>query len=394
MHNIARKSLAAGLVILLASCSAYADIWSDIKNKVESVPIVGPVVKGGEDVVKTGLDGTKKGLEGLAKTAGGIAKCIGENCEQGKKDIQDGFTEIATGAVEVVVGGGVAVLTAANPVIGVLTFGAPSPLQGIAKFIYDTVSRWKGHPDCNPQEQMNRLMTVPKKTLGDGDRLAGVASTPAKYISSIFDGTGAWEPTGCDGSGIGIPIRDGQISTDGFWTVDLQLLDFDIQGLKATAGHFIRLEIIPGTPAHASASTQNPKPSDVIRFSGPMIWDKDKDSDHPNGHMEVHPYGELIFGVHAPTPPPTPPPPQTPVPPPTTSQLPTPTAGPSEYKVEKGNCLSKIAEHFYGDQRWPIVFCANRRKIKNPDLIYPGQEFRLPLPGEEGYGKKCLIPRQ
>jgi hypothetical protein len=74
------------------------------------------------------------------------------------------------------------------------------------------------------------------------------------------------------------------------------------------------------------------------------------------------------------------------------------TADKSAYEVAKGDCLAKIAEHFYGDQRWPVIFCSNRNdenkknRIKDPDLIYPGQQFRLPLPGEEGYRKRCLIP--
>jgi len=52
---------------------------------------------------------------------------------------------------------------------------------------------------------------------------------------------------------------------------------------------------------------------------------------------------------------------------------------PTYHVVEKGDCLWKIAEAEYGDPfRWPLIFWANRDKIKNPDLIYPKQQLRVP----------------
>jgi nucleoid-associated protein YgaU len=49
------------------------------------------------------------------------------------------------------------------------------------------------------------------------------------------------------------------------------------------------------------------------------------------------------------------------------------------YTVVKGDSLSKIAKRFYGDaQQWQKIYEANRDQIKNPDLIYPGQTFRIP----------------
>lgn len=54
------------------------------------------------------------------------------------------------------------------------------------------------------------------------------------------------------------------------------------------------------------------------------------------------------------------------------------TAGKS-YTVVKGDSLSKIAKRFYGDaQQWRKIYEANQDQIKNPDLIYPGQTFRIP----------------
>ena len=49
------------------------------------------------------------------------------------------------------------------------------------------------------------------------------------------------------------------------------------------------------------------------------------------------------------------------------------------YTVVKGDSLSKIAKHLYGDaQQWRKIYDANRDQIKNPDLIYPGQTFTIP----------------
>ena len=49
------------------------------------------------------------------------------------------------------------------------------------------------------------------------------------------------------------------------------------------------------------------------------------------------------------------------------------------YVVQKGDSLSKIAKHEYGDaSKWPKIFEANKDTIKNPDLIHPGQSLRIP----------------
>ena len=49
------------------------------------------------------------------------------------------------------------------------------------------------------------------------------------------------------------------------------------------------------------------------------------------------------------------------------------------YTVVSGDSLSKIAKHQYGDSaKWHAIFEANRDKIKNPDLIYPGQVLTIP----------------
>lgn len=52
---------------------------------------------------------------------------------------------------------------------------------------------------------------------------------------------------------------------------------------------------------------------------------------------------------------------------------------PRTVTVQAGDSLSKIAKREYGDaNKWHAIYDANRDKIKNPDLIHPGQVFTLP----------------
>jgi nucleoid-associated protein YgaU len=56
---------------------------------------------------------------------------------------------------------------------------------------------------------------------------------------------------------------------------------------------------------------------------------------------------------------------------------------PSEntHTVVEGECLWMIAGMEYGHPyyyKWPLIYNANRDKIKDPDLIYPGQVFDIP----------------
>ena len=49
------------------------------------------------------------------------------------------------------------------------------------------------------------------------------------------------------------------------------------------------------------------------------------------------------------------------------------------YTVKSGDCLWKIAKQFYGNgAQYTKIYDANRDKIKNPNLIYPGQVFTIP----------------
>lgn len=51
------------------------------------------------------------------------------------------------------------------------------------------------------------------------------------------------------------------------------------------------------------------------------------------------------------------------------------------YQVIPTDCLWMIASYIsvYGNARdWPKIYEANKDKITDPDLIYPGQEFQIP----------------
>ena len=47
------------------------------------------------------------------------------------------------------------------------------------------------------------------------------------------------------------------------------------------------------------------------------------------------------------------------------------------YVVQKGDTLGKIAKAYPGVS-WKQIFEANKDIIKNPDLIFPGQKFKIP----------------
>jgi nucleoid-associated protein YgaU len=54
------------------------------------------------------------------------------------------------------------------------------------------------------------------------------------------------------------------------------------------------------------------------------------------------------------------------------------------YVVKKGDCLWAIAKKksVYNDPfLWPVIYDANKGKIKKANLIYPGQKLKIPRSG-------------
>lgn len=49
-----------------------------------------------------------------------------------------------------------------------------------------------------------------------------------------------------------------------------------------------------------------------------------------------------------------------------------------DWRIHK-DCLWNISDRIYGDPwKWTDIYLENKEQIDNPDLIYPGQELRIP----------------
>ena len=60
------------------------------------------------------------------------------------------------------------------------------------------------------------------------------------------------------------------------------------------------------------------------------------------------------------------------------AQQATDVAVPTTYTVVKGDSLNKIAGELLGDKaQWRVIYNLNKDKIKNPNLIYPGQVLNI-----------------
>jgi nucleoid-associated protein YgaU len=71
---------------------------------------------------------------------------------------------------------------------------------------------------------------------------------------------------------------------------------------------------------------------------------------------------------------------RTTMPGPTPANTPKPETGTRrDYTIKSGDSLSKIARQFYGNANdWQKIYEANKDKIKDPDLIHPGQKIIIP----------------
>jgi hypothetical protein len=135
---------------------------------------------------------------------------------------------------------------------------------------------------CHPQRIVSKLSTEPRPPLTGAAEKLGWATAPFKRI-----GVSGWVDTGCSARAVGIPVRPAQHSSDDLWTVDVKLLEFEINGVYMPAGRFIRLEVEPGTKAHDLCNSRQLTERDKLSFGGVVLVD----SDGP--FLEVHPRDEF-----------------------------------------------------------------------------------------------------
>ncbi len=125
-----------------------------------------------------------------------------------------------------------------------------------------------------------RLSTSPQEPLSWFDRAIAWFTTPFKFC-----GISGWEETNCEAKASGRPVRDAQHSTDGFWTIDVALASFAVGAVAAprTPPKYLRLEIEPGTKAHAVCAGTRVREGMLLSFGGPVVVDTD------GPFLEVHP---------------------------------------------------------------------------------------------------------
>ncbi len=67
-------------------------------------------------------------------------------------------------------------------------------------------------------------------------------------------------------------------------------------------------------------------------------------------------------------------------------------AKPPSHIVTAGECLWVISEKekiYDNPFQWPLIYKANRSQIRDPDLIFPGQDFKIPRNVSEGEVKEA-----
>jgi hypothetical protein len=131
---------------------------------------------------------------------------------------------------------------------------------------------------CDANSTLSMLSKSPQTKLGWFATHFAFLTTPFKRI-----GISGWKETGCNGEGVGVPVRDAQHSTDGFWTIDFSLQSFEIRGMAGAANRFVRVEVEPNTAAHAFCESAKIVAGMIVSFSGPVVVDED------GPFLEVHP---------------------------------------------------------------------------------------------------------
>ena len=151
--------------------------------------------------------------------------------------------------------------------------------------------RWTGptaaDPTCQRAFIEKSLDTDPRPALGWFSRELGFFTTPFKRR-----GISGWRETYCIGHADGTLVRDAQHSTDGFWTIDIQIQSLTIDGSPSTAADgahpvFICIEVEPRTVAHSLCSALVPRKGDLLTVGGVIVIDTDAD------FLEIHPTADF-----------------------------------------------------------------------------------------------------
>jgi hypothetical protein len=131
------------------------------------------------------------------------------------------------------------------------------------------------------------LSRDPQDRLTSLDEAVAFLSTPFKRL-----GISGWTKTSCSAGGLGKIKQIGK-STDHFITVDVWIVTIAIAcnhgknvgtAKRLNPNRYIRLEIEPNTPAHATFERSDLTEGDSIYFKGPILIDRDGE-----GFYEVHP---------------------------------------------------------------------------------------------------------
>jgi hypothetical protein len=152
-----------------------------------------------------------------------------------------------------------------------------------------------GPYSCRAGEVAGALRQQRQAAVTSFDEWAALVSTPAK--AALPGGVpGSWRSTACSASGVGRLYQEARHSQDGFWTVDVELLSFEVDGVKKPEGQrFLRLEVKParfgGGRAHDFFDQQSVAVGEAVKFEGPVFVDND------GPFLEVHPV-DVFEKVH------------------------------------------------------------------------------------------------
>lgn len=190
--------------------------------------------------------------------------------------------------------GGNAVFHWDNPFVGSNSISGSAPAAFKIEQIGDTGNRtlvfFSIHDANQPEARCNAAWVIAhlgkhaEAGLDDFDRGIGFLTTPFKRL-----GIGGWVNTGCEATVTGTPVRDGQHSSDDFWTIDVRLRSFTIMGMRMPTSRplFVRVEVEPKTAAHATGAAKAKQP---IKFQGLVLID----THHGDELVEVHPSDPIL----------------------------------------------------------------------------------------------------